>query len=230
MTVLSDGGHQPAVRPRSTLPPRTESPCPPSPSSPERGQSLPALSRGDAGTDPWLSAPSQHGARCRGRREPAGSCASSPQLSPTSSSGLSLGEFKQKVYLHLTFRNSKLQTACAESEGGRAWTNSGLCCLIGHSSSSVKQLLCLPDPGASQIGLHRLCGQWESRGKRGKPITRPLLNTLALRRCGRLPDLPGGHGKSPRVLVNLLVLECAGLCSSFKCVQTYANTFYKRVS
>lgn len=140
VTVLGDGGHQPAVRPRSTLPPRTESPCPPSPSSPDRGQSLPVLSRGDAGTDPWLSAPSQRGARCRGRREPAGSWASSPQLSPSSSSGLSLREFKQKVYLHLTFRNYVYFpiTDCACRERGREGMDEFWSLLLDRS----QQLFC----------------------------------------------------------------------------------------
>lgn len=46
VTVCGEGEHPP----RSTLPPGTESPCPQSLSYPERGQSLPELSRGDTRT------------------------------------------------------------------------------------------------------------------------------------------------------------------------------------
>lgn len=40
------------------------------------------------------------------------------------------------------------------------------------------------------------------------PVMSLLLNALALWCCWSLPDLPGGRGKSSRVLVNLLVLVC----------------------
>lgn len=42
------------------------------------------------------------------------------------------------------------------------------------------------------------------------PVMSLLLNALALLCCWSLPDLPGGHGKSSRVLVNLLVLGGGG--------------------
>ena len=142
VTVRGEGGHQPAVQPRSTLSPGTEGPCPRSPSSPERGQSLPELSRGDAetthGCQPGPSAvPAAAAAvpdvNLRGARSAA---VSSP---PAGSLGLSCREFKQKVYLHLIFRNyTYFQiTDCACREQGRAQTNSDLCCVVSHSNSSV---------------------------------------------------------------------------------------------
>lgn len=95
VTVRGEGGHQPVVQPRSTLLPGTESPCPRSPSSPERGQSLPELSRGDArmthGCQPSPSVVPAAAAvpdmNLRGARSAA---VSSP---PASSLGLSCGEF-----------------------------------------------------------------------------------------------------------------------------------------
>lgn len=49
VTVCGESGHQPAVQPRSTLPPGTESSCPRSPSYPERGQSLRSYPEGTPG-------------------------------------------------------------------------------------------------------------------------------------------------------------------------------------
>jgi len=140
-TVRSEGGHQPAVQPAPACPAHRR-PLSPVPITPrERAEPAGVIAPGRR-DHPWLPVqprPAQPGAAVPDV-SPQRARSAAASSAPASTSGLSCRDSKQKAFPQLICRSRAYcqLTDCACGEEGRVRANSGLCCLISHSDSSVK--------------------------------------------------------------------------------------------